>query len=185
MNRYIIYTDGSLKGTTTKRGGYSAIICDESENIIREIYGGFINTTSNRMEIKGVLEGLRYIEVPSEITVISDSQYVVNTINEGWINTIISHPDRFANVDLWTGLAQLLQYHTITFVWTKGHSNNEMNNYADKLAQFAAKCLNLPEDEYFNNSKESRKPLVPESETRWSDGFNTRQENGEIVYSFG
>lgn len=41
-----------------------------------------------------------------------------------------------------------------------------MNNYADKLAQFAAKCLNLPEDEYFNNSKESRKPLVPESETR-------------------
>lgn len=83
MSKYIIYTDGSLKGTTTKRGGYSAIICDESENIIQEIYGGFINTTSNRMELKGVLEGLKCIKEPSEITVISDSQYVVNTINEG------------------------------------------------------------------------------------------------------
>lgn len=185
MNKYVIYSDGSLKGTSVKRGGYSAIICDENENIIKELYGGFLNTTSNRMEIKGVIEGLTYIKESSEITIISDSQYVVNTINEGWLNMIITHPDRFANIDLWTEIARLLQYHIVKFVWTKGHADNEMNNRADKLAQFAAKCLNLPEDEYINNGEENRKSLVPESETRWSDGFNTRQENGEIVYSFG
>lgn len=51
-------------------------------------------------------------------------------------------------------------------IWTKGHADNEMNNRADKLAQFAAKALNLPKDEHINNSKENRKPLVPELETR-------------------
>jgi ribonuclease HI len=65
MNKYYIYSDGSLKGsyltkeTKPQRGGYSAIICDENKNIIKEIYGGKLKSTSPRMELTGVLEGLR------------------------------------------------------------------------------------------------------------------------------
>ena len=60
-----------------------------------------------------------------------------------------------------------------------------MNNRADELAQFAATCLNLPEDEHINKSKESRESLVPESETRRSTGFNVRSKDGEITYTLG
>lgn len=183
MNKYTIYSDGSCKGNGS--GGWASIICNESHEVITELYGGSLKTTNNRMEIKGVLEGLKYIKEPSEITVISDSQYVVNTIDEGWLSKILLSPDNYCNIDLWQEMAQLLNYHNVTMIWTKGHASNEMNNRADKLAQFAAKLLNLPEDEYFNNSEENRKSLVPEFETRWSDGFNSRQENGEIVYSLG
>jgi len=83
MNKYIIYSDGSLKGTDVKRGGCSAVICDENQNIITELYYGCANTTSNRMEIIGVILGLDYIKEFSKITIFSDSQYVVNTINQG------------------------------------------------------------------------------------------------------
>ena len=69
--------------------------------------------------------------------------------------------------------------------WTKGHSNNKFNNMADELAQFAANCLNLKEDEYFNKSKEGWKSLVSESKTQWSNGADVRSENGEILYSLG
>lgn len=185
MNNYIIYTDGSCKGVEERHGGWSAIICNESGEIFKELYGGFTDTTSPRMEIRGVLEGLKAIKDPSIITIVSDSQYVVNTINDNWISRIIENPESFSNTDLWFEMVQLLQYHKVTMIWTKGHADNEMNNRADKLAQFAAKALNLPKDEYINNSKENRKSLVPESETRWSDGSDSRQENGVVLYSLG
>ena len=152
MNNYIIYSDGSLKGnwktkdTIPLRGGYSAIICDKEENILKEVYGGFINTTSPRAEIYGVLEGLKAIKEPSNIIVKSDSQYVVGTINDNWISRILDSPDEFSNVDLWIQVAELLDFHNVTFEWVKGHANSELNNKADALAQFAAKCLNLPTD---------------------------------------
>ena len=184
MNNYIIYTDGSYK-SSTDTGGWAAIICDASDNIEKELYGGFSHTSSPRMEIYGVLEGLNFIKDPSEITIISDSQYVVNTINQGWLESIINNPAEYSHVDLWNKIAELLNKHNVKIIWTKGHANNEMNNRADKLAQFVARTLNLPKDEYFDNSEESRKSLVPEFETRWSNGFNTRQENGKIVYSLG
>lgn len=183
MNKYIIYSDGSCKGNGN--GGWSAIICDASEKIITELYGGFLHTTNNRMEIKGVLEGLKHIKEPSEITVVSDSQYVVDIISYGWLKGLLKNPENYANMDLWTEVSELLKFHDVNMVWTKGHADNEMNNRADKLAQFIAKALNLPEDEYFNNREESRKSLVPESGTRRSDGFDSRQENGKIVYSLG
>ena len=185
MNSYTIYTDGSCKGVDERHGGWSAIICNESGEIIKELYGGFTHTTSPRMEIRGVLEGLKAIKDPSIITVVSDSQYVVNTINDNWIGRIIENPESFSNTDLWFEMVQLLQYHKVTMIWTKGHADNEMNNRADRLAQFVAKALNLPKDEYINNSKETREPLVSELKTRWSNGFNTGQENGVVLYSLG
>ena len=191
MNKYIIYSDGSLKGNwKTKdekplKGGYAAIICDENENIIKQIYGGYLNTTAPRMELYGVINGLATITEPSEITVISDSQYIVNTVNDNWLYQIINNPDSFSNIDLWTKLEELLNYHKVTFVWTKGHANNEMNNLADNLAQFAARALNLPEDEYINKSKEIREPLVSGSLSRRSNRSDSGQENREVLYSLG
>jgi len=191
MNRYIIYSDGSLKGNWALRnekplrGGYAAIICDEKDNIINEVYGGFLNTTSPRAEIYGVLAGLKAIEEPSEIIIKSDSQYVVGTVNDNWLSQILKNPDKFSNADLWIQVAELLDFHKVTFVWIKGHADNEINNKADALAQFSAKLLNLPEDEYINNSKEVGEPLVSKFKTRRSNGFDSRQENGTVVYSLG
>ena len=67
--------------------------------------------------------------------------------------------------------------------WTKGHSDNDMNNEVDELCVFAARCLNLPKDELFDQSKESGESLVSVSEAQRSYGTNDRTENGEIVYS--
>lgn len=185
MNSYTIYSDGSCKGVEERHGGWSAIICNESGEIIKELYGGFTDTTSPRMEIRGVLEGLKAIKESSIVTVVSDSQYVVNTINDNWILRILEDPKSFSNTDLWFEMAVFLQYHKVTMVWTKGHADNEMNNRADKLAQFAAKALNLPKDEHINYSEKDREPLVSEFEARWSNGSDSGQENGVVLYSLG
>lgn len=185
MDNYIIYTDGSCKGIEHRKGGWSAIVCNEFNIIIKELYGGFKNTTNNRMEIYGVLEGLKFIKEPSNITIITDSQYVVNTINGNWIWKMLQKPEEYNNIDLWQQIADYLTFHEITIEWTKGHADNEMNNRADKLAQFVANALNLPEDEYINNSKENRESLVPELTTRRSNGPDFRQKNGTVLYSLG
>jgi ribonuclease HI len=82
MKKYKAYTDGSYQ-SSINAGGYASIIFDESNNCIAQLYQGFKNTTNNRMEIMAVLETLKYFKEPSEITIVSDSMYVVNTINQG------------------------------------------------------------------------------------------------------
>jgi len=185
MNKYIVYSDGSCKGTTVKHGGWAAIICDNQEQIVNEIYGSLNNTTSQRMELRAAIEGLKAIKEPSEIKIISDSQYLVSTINDNWLPRILEGSGNFANIDLWEKMARLLEYHNVSLRWTKGHADNKMNNRADKLAQFAATVLNAPDDEYINNGKESREPLVSELEAWRSDGSYTGQKNGEVLYSLG
>ena len=185
MLNYTIYTDGSCKGIENRRGGWAAIICDDSGNVLKELFGGFKNTTNNRMEIRGVLEGLKAIEEPSIITVVTDSQYVVNTINGNWIFKMMQEPEKYLNIDLWIQVVEQLSRHNVTLTWTKGHADNELNNRADKLAQFVANALNLPEDEYTNNSKESWKPLVSEFATWRPNGFDSGQKDGTVLYSLG
>lgn len=185
-NSYKCWTDGSLKGKVgiSSHGGWGSIICDENGNVLQELCSGYTNTTNNRMEIRAVLETLKYFKEPSKLTIVSDSQYVVNTINEGWLEKWFEEKDYSkANLDLWFEILDLLKFHDVTMVWTKGHADNEMNNRVDELCQFAANCLNLPEDEYINNSEESGKPLVSESKTWGSDGFNSKSESGKITYS--
>lgn len=185
MKKYKAYTDGSYQDSI-KAGGYASIICDESNNVIKELYQGFKNTTNNRMEAWAVLATLQYFKEPVDITIISDSMYVVNTIKEGWARKWFDEKDYSkSNLDIWFKILDCLDYHNVTMEWTKGHANNKFNGKADELCVFAAKCLNLPEDEYFNYSKETGKPLVSESETRRSNGFDVRSENGKITYSLG
>lgn len=183
--KYVAYTDGSFK-PSSNRGGWASIIFDNENNEIIKLHNGMIGTSNNRMEIMAVLETLKWFKQPSDLIIISDSMYVVNTINQGWIKKWFIEKDfSKSNLDLWFKILELLDYHSVTMKWTKGHSNNKLNNQVDELAQFAATCLNLPKDEYITYSKESGKSLVSEYNTRWPNRYNIGSKNGKIVFSFG
>lgn len=183
MKRYICYTDGSFK-SSVNIGGWASIITDENNQIIKELYSGVINTTNNRMEALAVLETLKWFKEPTELLIVSDSMYVVNTINKGWAQKWFDEKDYSkSNLDIWFQILDYLDFHKVEMEWTKGHANHEMNNKVDELAQFATTCLNLPEDEYFIKSKKSGESLVSRSGTQWSNGSDVGSKNGEITYS--
>lgn len=99
------------------------------------------------MELKGVIETLKYINEPSEIIIYSDSQYIVNSVSKKlyleWIRTLDKK-----NLDLWFELADLLEQHIVIIKWVKGHNGNKWNELADKWCTFAAQCYNLKEDQW-------------------------------------
>ena len=145
MSKFICYTDGSYQ-SSLNAGGWASIILDEKENIVKKLFQGMSNTTNNRMELRAVLETLKFFENSTELTIISDSQYVINGINgaaEKWIkDSDLSKK----NLDLWFEIVELLHKHKVTMEWTKGHVGNKWNEEADKLCVFAAQCYNLPRD---------------------------------------
>lgn len=156
MKKYKAYTDGSYQDSINA-GGYASIILNEQGNKIKELYQGFKNTTNNRMEALAVLATLEYFKEPVEITIVSDSMYVVNTIKEGWVRKWYDEKDYSKkNLDIWFKILDYLDFHKVTMEWTKGHANNVINNEVDELCVFAARCLNLPEDEFFNKNKKDR-----------------------------
>ena len=126
-----IYADGACRGNqnTTNIGGYGVVLIYKDS--IKELNNAFQDTTNNKMEILSVIEGLKSLkrfDIPVEIY--SDSQYVVNTINNGWRKN--------ANLDLWDELDRLIEkFKDIKFIKVKGHSGNPGNNRADKLANIA------------------------------------------------
>lgn len=155
MKKFICYTDGSFK-SSSNTGGWCSIITNEQNEVIKELYNGKIGTTNNRMEALAVLETLKWFKEPSELIIVSDSMYVVNTINEGWAQKWFDEKDYSkSNLDIWFEILDYLDFHRVKMEWTKGHANHQMNNRADELAQFAATCLNLPEDEHFIKNKTS------------------------------
>ena len=147
---YECWTDGSYK-PTIDAGGYSAIITQNGE-IIKKLYAGYSHTTNNRMELLGVLEALKWFKTPSIILIHSDSQYIVESIIHNRVQQWIKEKDDSKkNMDLWCQIIKLLDYHTVTFKWVKGHNKNKMNELADLLAQHAAECLELPIDHGYIN----------------------------------
>lgn len=126
-----IYADGACRGNqnTTNIGGYGVVLIYKDS--IKELNNAFQDTTNNKMEILSVIEGLKSLkrfDIPVEIY--SDSQYVVNTINNGWRKN--------ANLDLWDELDRLIEkFDSVKFIKVKGHSDNNYNNRADKLANIA------------------------------------------------
>lgn len=99
------------------------------------------------MEIMAVIKGLEMLKEPCKVTVYSDSAYVVNTIDKGWIynwkknNWKKSDKSKVKNIDLWEKLLELMNIHELTFIKVKGHSDNEYNNRCDKLAVNARENL--------------------------------------------
>ena len=135
MGVYRIYTDGACSQNKTWKGGWGVVVLNDKNEIVRKMNGSADNTTNSRMEIQAVLEGIKSIEEPSTITIVSDSQYVCNTINiwlDGWLKNGSSSSK--ANTDQWDEFLELRKKHNITAEHIRGHRGNYYNEIADKLA---------------------------------------------------
>jgi ribonuclease HI len=144
-----IYTDGGCLGNPGP-GGYGAVLLYNKHR--KELSGGFRLTTNNRMELTAVVEGLKALKYPCQVALYSDSQYVVDAINKGWLvrwrnrNWKKSNKEPVKNIDLWQKVWDLCQKHQVTFIWVKGHAGNAENERCDQLAMQAASQPNLPAD---------------------------------------
>ena len=131
-----IYTDGACSGNPGP-GGWGTILCWNGHE--KEISGGNPETTNNQMEMQAVIEGLKALKNPSEVTIYTDSKYVKQGAEEwlegwkakGW-KTAAKKPVK--NQELWEQIDSLLEQHQVTFIWVKGHDGHEMNERVDKLA---------------------------------------------------
>jgi ribonuclease HI len=136
-----LITDGACVGNPGP-GGWACIL--RHGNRKREMFGYAPLTTNNRMELTAAIEGLRAINQPCEIEVITDSEYVKNGITQ-WIhswkrnNWITSAKKPVLNSDLWRELDEEVSRHKTTWTWTKGHAAHDDNNRADELAAMAAR----------------------------------------------
>lgn len=154
-----IFTDGACSGNPGP-GGYGAILRHGGRT--KEISGGYRHTTNNRMELTAVIRSLQTLKKPCRITLYSDSKYIVDAMNLGWVNKWMRagwvKTDRapVKNVDLWKKLIDLLKIHTVTWVWVKGHSDNELNSRCDELAVCAYKEDNLEPDLQYEEEQNYR-----------------------------
>jgi ribonuclease HI len=141
-----IYTDGSSRGNPGP-GGYGVVML--SGQYRKELSQGYQHTTNNRMELLGVIVALETIKIEkSTVTVYTDSKYVVDSIEKGWV--FGWEKKNFAgkkNPDLWMRFLQSYRKHKVKFIWVKGHAENKENNICDKLAVEAALKSNLPLDQ--------------------------------------
>lgn len=129
-----IYTDGSSRGNPGP-GGYGTILI--YENLRKELSGGFRYTTNNRMELLSVIIGLEKLKKENlDIIVYSDSKYVVDSVEKGWLFNWIKDKNFKGkkNRDLWERFLKSYKKQNVKFIWVKGHSDNEENNNCDRLA---------------------------------------------------
>ena len=137
MKKVEIYTDGACSGNPGL-GGYCAILI--YKGVEKVVKGSEKDTTNNRMELLAVIKGLEALKEPCHVDLYSDSQYVVDAFNKGWIETWqqnnwrTSNKSDVKNVDLWKQLISLTQMNTVNFIKVKGHADNEYNNKCDKFA---------------------------------------------------
>jgi len=147
----IMYTDGAARGNPGP-GGYAVILMAGTHK--KELSQGFRLTTNNRMELMAVIAGLKALKKDGlKIIIYSDSQYVVNAIEKGWLEKWINTNFKGGkkNKDLWTEFYHLSQNNTIRFVWIRGHADNPYNNRCDELATAAADGHNLLQDEGYES----------------------------------
>ena len=150
-----IYTDGACSGNPGP-GGYGTVLLYGERR--KELSGGFRKTTNNRMELLAVIEGLRALNRPCAVTVFSDSKYIVDAVNKGWARRWQANGwrrnknARALNPDLWGQLLTLLDAHTVSLRWVRGHSGNPGNERADALAVAASQGNNLAIDEVYEAS---------------------------------
>lgn len=132
-----IYTDGAAKGNPGP-GGYGVVMLSGKHR--KEISAGYAKTTNNRMELLSVIVALESIKrIPSNATVYSDSKYVVDAVEKGWVlNWEKKGFAKKKNTDLWKRFLQIYRKHHVKFVWVKGHAGNLHNETCDRLAVAAA-----------------------------------------------
>lgn len=150
-----IYTDGACSGNPGP-GGYGAVLIYKS--VRKEISGGYTLTTNNRMELMGAIAALEMLKEPCEISLYSDSRYLVDGISKGWAirwranGWMRNKKERAQNADLWERLLNLLAQHKIQLIWVKGHGDNPENNRCDELARAAVDGEGHMVDEGFEGS---------------------------------
>ncbi len=152
MEKILLYTDGASRGNPGP-GGYGALLIWGHHR--KELSQGYRLTTNNRMELLGVIAGLQAIKKNNlPITVYSDSQYIVNSVEKGWLKNWIKTDFKGGkkNADLWKQYYQLAQNFSIKFVWVKGHADNPYNNRCDELATAAADGKGLLTDKGYEAS---------------------------------
>ncbi len=135
MKEVTIYTDGACSGNPGP-GGWAAIL--QYKGMEKELSGGERNTTNNRMELTAVIRALAALKEPCAVDVYTDSQYISRAIGEGWLvkwkKNGFTKKGGLKNAEMWRELDSLLQKHTVTFHWVKGHAENDLNNRCDRLA---------------------------------------------------
>ena len=137
MKKVNIYTDGACKGNPG-RGGWGTILVYGAHE--KELSGGEVMTTNNRMELMAVISGLEALREPCEVTLTSDSTYVINSITKKWLdgwekkNWVKSGNTPVPNADLWKRLIEAMKPHTIEWVWVRGHNGHPYNERCDALA---------------------------------------------------
>ena len=136
MKKVTIYTDGACSGNPGP-GGWAAVL--QYGDKTRELSGGEAQTTNNRMELLAAISALELLKEPCEVALYTDSQYLCNAINKGWlkgwkVKGWKRKEGELKNPDLWQRLDALLATHAVTFFWVKGHADNVFNNRCDALA---------------------------------------------------
>lgn len=137
MKNVTLYTDGACSGNPGP-GGFCAILVYKGHE--KCISGGEKETTNNRMELMAVIHGLEALKESCEVDIVSDSKYVVDAIEKEWLHSWQKNGWRKAdkkpvlNVDLWQELCVLLEKHTVSFTWIRGHDGHPYNERCDKIA---------------------------------------------------
>ena len=152
MKSVTIYTDGACKGNPGP-GAYGAVLISGRHR--KEIAAGYQLTTNNRMELRAAVAALELLSEPCSIELHSDSKYLVQAINQKWIDGWIkrswltSNKKPVKNQDLWQRLLQVMSPHRIHWQWVKGHAGDKENERCDELANMAVVARSLLVDEGF------------------------------------
>lgn len=151
----VIYTDGAARGNPDGPGGYGAILKytdTKGSEHIKEISQGYIKTTNNRMELMAAIRALEELKKPCNVTIYSDSKYLVDAFNKGWLSSWIknnwkkSDKKPVKNIDLWKRIKELSDIHKLELIWVEGHAGHPENERCDELATIAADGNDLIED---------------------------------------
>lgn len=156
MRRVDIYTDGACEGNPGP-GGWGAILLLNGERV--ELSEGYELTTNNRMEIMAVIKALEALVGDYEVTLYTDSRYVVDSIQQGWVHEWKElgwrrkGGKRVPNADLWTRLLGLLEEREVKFEWVRGHAGNTLNERADALSYQAIEAEDKHTDQGYLDQK--------------------------------
>lgn len=154
--KVLIYTDGAARGNPDGPGGYGVVLhYTDKQGIPHEktLSAGYVRTTNNRMELMAAIVGLEALNRPCQVELYSDSKYLTDAFNQGWVDNWIKHDWKrgkngpVKNIDLWKRLLEAKKSHQVTFIWVKGHAGHPQNERCDILATSAADGTQLLIDE--------------------------------------
>ena len=142
-----IYTDGAARGNPDGPGGYGVVlqyVDSQGKLHEKELSGGYVRTTNNRMELMAAIAGLEALNRPCQVELYSDSKYLTDAFNQRWIDSWVgkgwnrgkSGPVK--NIDLWKRLLEAKKSHAVTFIWVKGHAGHPENEGCGRLTTGAA-----------------------------------------------